>query len=352
MLRTFIKPVYLGLRELVLRALIRPGPRPRIPSTIRSILVIADQRLGDLCLTLPTLQCLRDAFPETELALVLPPSLQPLAQWACHPNALFDWTRKSEILAQGWDMVIDLTTDYHLKPAQLAHATGAPVRIGFEAFGRGPYFNVPLATSPADHMEQMYARSLAPFGIPFRRFRLPRLISAEPLQAGSEIRVVVHPGAHHQTQRWPADSYAALIRMINGGGERCLVVGGEPERKLVETIVNMAGIGAEPGIARDVLQLAATLQASEAVICNNSGPLHLASMLGIPTLSFMGPTVKQRWAPLGEHNVLLRRNDLPCIGCNSATCRIKTYACMREITPDDAFSGYLRLRMAFLEGLR
>ncbi len=133
MLRTFIKPVYLGLRELVLRALIRPGPRPRIPSTMRRMLVIADQRLGDLCLTLPTLQCLSDALAETELVLVLPRPLQPLAQWACHPNAMLDWSRRSEILAQGWDIVIDLSTDYHLKPAQLAHATGAPANACWAA---------------------------------------------------------------------------------------------------------------------------------------------------------------------------------------------------------------------------
>ena len=351
MLRTFFKPAYLGLRELAIRIGVRSGSIPPIPKTIGRLLVVPDQRLGDLCLTMPSLQCLRDAHPETEITIVLPASLQPLAQWGCRPDRLLDWNSPGDIDRQRWDMAIDLSTDYHLKSAQLCRRTAAPVRMGFDNYGKGPFFNVPLAISPADHMKDTYARFLGPLGIPSRPFQVPQGIGEKALQGSSGIRVTIHPGAHHWTQRWPVEYFAGLVRLIHGGGERCLIVGGEGDRALVEQIARLAGPGAETAITRNLLQLAATFLASDVVICNNSGPLHLATMLGIPTVSTMGPTVKARWAPLGDNHVILRKDSLPCIGCNSGSCRIGTHACMKEILPEDAFAGYLRLRMAFQDGL-
>ena len=346
-----IKPAYLGLRELAIRTWVRPGPLPPIPKRIDRLLIIPDQRLGDLCLTMPALQCLREAFTETKMTIILPPSLQPLAQWGCRPDTLVDWNAAATLAAKSWDMVIDLSTDYHLRSALLTRRTAAPVRMGFAIYGKSRFFNLPLATSPSDHMKETYARFLRPLGIPSRQFHVPSALAAKPLQGSSGIRVTIHPGAHHWTQRWPADHFAALIRLIHGGGERCLVVGSEGERELVAEIVRLAGPGAESAISKDVLQLAATFMASEVVICNNSGPLHLASMLGIATLSTMGPTVKERWAPLGDNDVILRKDALPCIGCNRGSCRIRTHACMKEILPEAAFAAYLRLRMAFRDEL-
>ncbi len=120
------------------------------------------------------------------------------------------------------------------------------------------------------------------------------------------------------------------------------MLGAESERELVEKIAKLAGSAATVAIVENVMQLAATLRASEILICNNSGPVHLASLLGVPTLSFMGPTVKTRWLPLGSHSLVLREDELPCIGCNLGYCRIRTHACMRDIRPDEAFAAYSR----------
>ena len=92
----------------------------------------------------------------------------------------------------------------------------------------------------------------------------------------------------------------------------------------------------------DILEFAAVLSRMALLICNNSGPLHLAGLLGVPTISFMGPTIKTRWWPRGPRSEVMRRDQLPCIGCNRGYCRIQTHACMTEITPDQAFQVYQR----------
>ena len=70
---------------------------------------------------------------------------------------------------------------------------------------------------------------------------------------------------------------------------------------------------------------------------------NLAGLPGIPTLSFMGPTVKDRWSPLGRNSIVLRRDGIPCIGCNRGTCRTGARECMTGISPDRAYDGYVRL---------
>jgi len=340
----FIKPVYLGLRGLGLKVFVRSDRGLALPQHISSLLVITDSRLGDVCLAIPVLQSLRSAYPQANFAVVLPQYLHGLVQWSCRPDIVFDG-RDARIRQQArWDVAIDLSTDYFLKPAQLAWHSGARVRIGFDYSDRGVYFTHPIAAPPPDeHAQVTYTKVLDALGIPFKRTALPSL-TGNAATAVNSATIAVHPGAHHPTQRWPAEHFAELIKRIQRGGEHCMVLGSSREKDLVSTVARLA-MGATCMITDDVLELAAVLQNSSMLICNNSGPLHLAGLLGIPTLSFMGPTVKSRWWPLGSDAIVLRRDDLLCIGCNLGYCKIRTHACMKEITAEQAFAAYNRRRI-------
>ena len=54
--------------------------------------------------------------------------------------------------------------------------------------------------------------------------------------------------------------------------------------------------------------------------------------IGTPTISFMGPTIKERWMPIGNIHTVLRIDNLPCIGCSLGYCKIKMHDCMCLIT--------------------
>jgi len=344
-----IKPAYLGARSLFLRVFVHSNRSIPIPGDVRSLVVFTDGRLGDVCLAIPVLQCLRATYPDANFAIVLPAHLHSLVQWSCHPNNVFEHSEKRKVEEFEWDVAIDLSTDYYLKTARLALQTGARVRIGFEFNGRGAYFTHAITEPPlTEHVQNTYARVLSVLGISFRPIPLPERIPADVLDEWDPEAVAIHPGAHHPTQRWPAEYFAELIREIHGGNQHCLVLGTSEERELVTRIVNLAEARATAAITNDVLQLAATIRHSQMLICNNSGPLHLAGLLGVPTLSLMGPTVKSRWWPVGKHAIVLRRNDLPCIGCNLAYCKIRTHACMREVKPEEVFTAYFRLRATLL----
>src|SRR4051812_42816472 len=143
MLRSLIKPAYLGVRKVLLHAFVHPGPVPTIPNSIRSLLVISDRRLGDVATTIPVFQSLCAAYPAANLTILTPRPLHPLVEKFCSPRFLIDYEDQAQIEATDWDIVIDLSTDYPLKSARLARSLAVPIRIGFDIAGRGRYFNLP-----------------------------------------------------------------------------------------------------------------------------------------------------------------------------------------------------------------
>jgi len=112
-----------------------------------------------------------------------------------------------------------------------------------------------------------------------------------------------------------------------------LIFGGPREKGFVDQITSMINGEVMTYVGGNLRRFVALVDSCCMLICNNSGPLHVAVALGVPTISFMGPTNKDRWMPIGNIHKVLRIDNLPCIGCNLGYCKIKTYDCMRLITP-------------------
>jgi ADP-heptose:LPS heptosyltransferase len=138
--------------------------------------------------------------------------------------------------------------------------------------------------------------------------------------------------------------------MLHSAGNSCIVFGAPSEQEIVQNIAGASGGAATQAVTTDVMSLASAIQHVDVLVCNNSGPLHLAGLLGVPTLSFMGPTLKDKWQPRWNNSIVLRRDGLPCIGCNLSYCKIRTHACMVDITPEMAFAAYTRFKSQLFQG--
>jgi ADP-heptose:LPS heptosyltransferase len=79
----------------------------------------------------------------------------------------------------------------------------------------------------------------------------------------------------------------------------------------------------------ELRQFMAYLSQCQLLICNNTGPLHIASGLGIPTVSTMGPTVPQLWWPLGKNHIVIRKG-LACSPCSRGVC--SSHECLESIS--------------------
>jgi heptosyltransferase-2 len=86
-----------------------------------------------------------------------------------------------------------------------------------------------------------------------------------------------------------------------------------------------------------VRQLMAVLSQCVLVITNDSGPMHIAAALNVPIAAIFGPTDHTTTSPLGENNILIRK-DVPCSPCLLRHCPTD-HRCMKEISADDVLEA-------------
>jgi len=117
-----------------------------------------------------------------------------------------------------------------------------------------------------------------------------------------------------------------------------LIFGAKREQKQITNIVK--SMQNQPIVVNEIglREFIAVLSFCNLLLCNNSGPLHIASGLGIPTVSTMGPTVPYLWLPIGKNHIVLRK-ALDCSPCDKAVC--EEHYCMREISVEDFWEAVL-----------
>lgn len=352
--------MYLNARELVFKTLaLFLFKKKSVLSLkdIKSILFIRVDRVGDMVLSTPAFRVIKARLPQIHLTVMASPANASVLK--NNPNVddviVYDQSaglhEKMRFLKclrlQNYSLAIDPHNDYELKTACLAALSGAADRIGYAAFGREIFFNHQAPDMKANRPFVNVALDLLDdIGIPAKN-RSPEVYISDA-EKGWAIQwmnenslqgktiVGIHPGAHYETQRWLPEYYAELIQMIRRQAQTGVILfGGLSDVKIVEEIITRLNGDICVSIQSDLRNLSALLSQCHTFIGNNSGPLHIAAALNIPTISFMGPTVKEQWMPIGAIHRVLRRDDLSCIGCNLGYCKIKTHDCMRLIRPNE-----------------
>jgi ADP-heptose:LPS heptosyltransferase len=112
--------------------------------------------------------------------------------------------------------------------------------------------------------------------------------------------VVLHPGAGSGKKCWPPEQFLQLADQIKQTGQSVQVILGEVElerwpREQIESFAQVAQVR-EP---KTLVELMNVIAGASAFVGNDSGPGHLAGMMGVPTVSIFGPKSPDRWRPLG-----------------------------------------------------
>lgn len=328
----------------------------------RALLFLRPDRIGDMILSLPALRALKKRFPRTRITVLTSPSNQALIR--SDPSVdevlvlksgrlrlLHLLTLLPALRRRRFDWVLDPFPEEDPIPVLLAVLCGAGRKIGFGGNLRSRLYHAVLPPPPAGrHFRDLtddLIRALGAAADP----DLPRPVLTEEEhdfarrwleQEGlsSAELIGIHPGGYYPSQRWPLAYHAALIRMLSAASRgRVMLLGGEGDAASIAAIRREAGFPLPAFISRDLRRAAAVLARCRLFIGNNSGPLHLAAALGIPTVSFRGPTRAGRWTPLGGPHRVLERPELACLGCERGLCPRGSHACLAGISPREAFSA-------------
>lgn len=163
---------------------------------------------------------------------------------------------------------------------------------------------------------------------------LSKLFAADPELSGPFVAVA--PYSRWETKNWPESHFAeAIALLVRERNARVFIIGGKGDREGADRIVAASGVPVENFCGKlSLIESAGLLKRCSALLCNDSGPMHIAAALGIPCIAMFGPTSPERTGPYGPGHTILRAAG--CVPCHKRTCARGDYACLRDITPRSA----------------
>jgi ADP-heptose:LPS heptosyltransferase len=317
--------------------------------------------VGDVVRTLPAASALRAAYPGSQLAwLVEPPSASLLRAQPWIDEVLeFPRAELRQALRRGRlgraarctrDFLrelrrrrFELVVDFHsiLKSGVLAAASGAPRRVAYaRPYGRE------LSWLFANERAELWPPRASRFERNDALVRFlavhapaaPRPLRVDPAAArrferelgGGPAPIALHPGTSDATphKRWTAEGYGAVARALREelGAPSIVSVGpARDDRAFAEAVLKAAGGAASLAPATPTLgELAALFARCRLYVGSDTGPMHVASLVGTPVVQLLGPTdpvENAPWAGTPSRSVRVQIACNPCRrGCSAALC--------------------------------
>jgi len=340
--------IYLLARKFLLFPLLitRRTVSP-LKESIKTILILRYDRIGDMVLSTPLFESLKKHIPGCRIIVLASeknkeviynnPYVDEIVLYKGAVKFMLDFRQR------GIDLAIDPFYTYELKSAFLAFLSGAKYRVGFEEAGREAVFNIKgPRLYPFTHMVYHLLDLLMPLGIRENEAHPKIYLTEEEIGRAKNyftqknfkedgLKIAVHPGAYYPSQRWPAERFAELIQKVGERfGVRVIVFTDKAEEDLRQKIISVLGpTRVDPVHGLELRQFMAYLSQCHLLICNNTGPLHIAAGLGVPTVSIMGPTRPDLWRPFGAGHLVINKNA-SCSPCGRGVCG--SHYCMNSVS--------------------
>ncbi|MBV9691223.1 MAG: glycosyltransferase family 9 protein, partial [Ktedonobacteraceae bacterium] len=331
------------------------------------ILLIRPDHLGDLVLTTPVLQALREHVPSAHISMMVGPwssavaarhpaidqiitcpfpGFQRTTQKALAPYILL--LRTAQDIHRGkYDLAINLRPDFWWGAATLYFAH-VPRRVGYALAPALPFLTHALPFQRAEHATvsalRLTSAGLRILGLssltePYTPARYPLYFLpsteeetwvAERLQVegvkSEDVIIVIHPGSGAPVKLWRPEGWATCADALSTAFPctapvRIILTGSTHERPLLEEIARGMKTAALLFTDTTVGQLAALLKRAHLVLGVDNGPLHLAVAQGTATIQVFGPTdarIFGPWGPAERHIVIASTRRCPT--CPTIPC--------------------------------
>jgi heptosyltransferase-2 len=294
----------------------------------RAILIVPYVWIGDFVRCHSVVRLLRAMEPERPVDIVSSTLCAPLADYmpGVRRAIVADLPRRRLGLAEQLKLARDLRRGHYAqalimsrkwKAAFAPTLAGIPVRTGFFGEVRLGFVNdLRFGERKLPRMiDQMGALALPKGAKLPADWPLPELtVPADELSdwrarrgLGSEPRPIVAlcPGAVGAGKAWPPGHYAELALRLTRTGAAVWVLGGPNETGIAREIVGVAGPNARDLTGADLRDAILALAATDTVVSNDSGLMHVAAALGTPTVAIFGPTSPWHWKPLNPVSAIL-----------------------------------------------
>ncbi len=326
----------------------------------RRLLVVRLGGMGDLLMTGPAIRALKAAAVGRNVtALVSPPGaavarLLPgvddvivyRAPWmrGVDADAAMDHAVIEQLRTRRFDAAVIFTVfgQSPLPAALLCHLAQIPRRAAH--CRENPYALLTtwvIEKEPEDEIRHDAERQLglvaelgASAGDDKLAISLPESARAWGARHRAEGRptIVLHPGASASSRRYPEESYATVLRLLEHELDAaCVLAGTDDERELLLRIRQTARSDATVVCGTSLAELAGLQMSADVVVTNNTGPAHLATAVGTPVVVLYALTNPQQAPWMAASRVLSA--DVPCRNCFKSVCASGHHRCLRDVSP-------------------
>ncbi|MFH0918590.1 MAG: lipopolysaccharide heptosyltransferase II [Candidatus Omnitrophota bacterium] len=330
---------------------------------LNRILIVRTDRLGDVLLSTPVIKALRQEFPQAYISMLVSPYTKDALDGNPDLDEIITFDKDAKF--KGWwatlkaagllrkkkfdlAMVLHPTNRMHL----LTFLAGIPRRLGYDRkFGFLLTDRIKHTKEHGQKHESEYALDLIRYlglqpqdktlFMPIKEAseKWAQVLFSQAQIKDSDKLLVIHPAASCRSKTWPGERFAEVAdKLIQKYGFKVIVVSGPADTQKAQVVIkNMRSKALNLAGKTSISQLASLLKRSQLFITTDSGPMHVASALGVPVITIFGRSQAglspQRWGPLGEKNRVLHKT-VGCTVCLAHNCQ-KDFACLKATSVED-----------------
>ncbi|MCB9839203.1 MAG: glycosyltransferase family 9 protein [Phycisphaeraceae bacterium] len=301
----------------------------------RILLVMTDLHIGNFAISTPVIKAIQrsaaargaeahcmvnSAFVPLAQRLLDPANILPLdppGGLLSGPGAVLRFRR----LTRGrYDLLLALSGGD--RGATLARCSGVPTTVGLDTYRRSAFYALRLRDTHTAHHMSRYAQFAACFGEDIQPIIEPytplagdddalrRALEDAGIDPAAPL-TVIHPGAGKPHRVWPPERFALVAdHAIEEQGHTVAVLTAPSEESTTAQLLGaMRRNDKARRLALPLSMLLPLFDHAGAIVCNESGPMHLAAMTRCAIVALYGPTDPAQWAPIrtGPDVIALRR---------------------------------------------
>jgi len=316
----------------------------------RPVAVRSPNWLGDAVMALPAVRNLKTMMKDDPLTVATPEKLAALWQLCPFVDRVVTLDQPKNLAASAKKLRegqfgAAVLLPNSLRTAAEAWLAGIPQRIGYATNGRRLLLTKAISPPRRNpvrlHQSYYYQDLVAALGGPADA-SVP-VLRQEAVSHGSSLTVAICPGAEYgPAKRWPAGNFLAVAKHFSAKHRAHIVLfGTSGDAPLAEEFARELPEAENRTGKTTLAEFLTALSSARLVLCNDSGAMHAASVLGVPTVAVFGSTEPQLTGPFGPRTAVLRHH-VPCSPCFLRECPID-FACMKGVTPEMAIAAAEKL---------
>jgi len=289
-----------------------------LPEPPRSVCILRLSAIGDACHVVPIVRTLQQAWPATQLTWIIGRSearlmrlLEGVEFITVDKRATLGGFTALRAALAGRRFEVLLHMQLALRASLLSACVPARVKLGFDRARARElqwlFTNARIAARTREHVLDSFFGFPAALGISERLLRWDLRLPPEAQAYGQQLipdgrpTLVISPCSSHPLRNWRAARYAALAEhAIGRHGMRVILAGGpgESERLMAAAIEQSCRVPLSNQIGKDTLpELLGLLARARVLVSPDSGPVHMATMVGTPVIGLYAATNPARSGP-------------------------------------------------------